>query len=78
MRNLTAYKTKPNTLKSRNFNTILKMSNSQLKIMRLLKKQENVIQSQEENHSIERGPEMTEMRKQAKTLKGLLQLFSGI
>lgn len=48
------------------------MSNSQLKIIRFLKKQENVIQSQEENHSIERGPEMTEMRKQAKTLKGLL------
>lgn len=54
------------------------MSNSQLKIVRFLKKQENVIQSQEKNHSIERGPEMTEMRKQAKTLKGLLRLFSGI
>ena len=39
------------------------MYNSQLKISRLVKKQENVIQSQEDNRSMERGPEMTEMRK---------------
>lgn len=39
------------------------MYNSQLKISRLVKKQENVIQSQEDNRSMERDPEMTEMRK---------------
>ena len=41
------------------------MYNSQLKISRLVTKQENVIQSQKEKHSMKRGPEMTEMRKQA-------------
>ena len=41
------------------------MPNTQSKIPRHVKKQENVIRVQEENQSGERGPEITEMGEQA-------------
>ena len=41
------------------------MPNTQSKITRHVKKQENVIQNQEENQSVERDLEIAEMREQA-------------
>lgn len=53
------------------------MLNTQSKIVRHVEKQENVIRMQEGN-LVSRGPEITEMREQAKTSKVLnegIQVF---
>lgn len=71
-------KTEPNTLKNEEISTIFAISDILPKITGHGKKQENVIHIQEENQSVERGPEMTEMREPAKTLKELLWLYSSI